>query len=99
MASSGAILKVCEKDGADNEWQYVIEVGNNPKPADFILKPNQCKDVTIGKGQYVIRQTGLSESPPISISGDCKQATDYTAKGFILNGINQTCTFKNEKGP
>jgi hypothetical protein len=103
-----AILSVC-KEVDDNlgvepdDFTFTV-TGNNPSPEEFEGSEN-CVDVTIGPGEYVVREIAPEGLEPnfgtfIRVESDCVDEDpgsefSRTATGEIQAGETQECRFVN----
>jgi hypothetical protein len=86
-----ATLQVCKDAVSEIDGDFDI-TGNDPSPDELSLVPGDCRDVTIGPGDYEITEVGLQAE----VSGDCTQGpAPNQASGSIEAGETQICSFLN----
>jgi hypothetical protein len=93
-----ATLEVCKTVGSDPRFLIEFEVqGNNPSPDSFQLRAGECQDVTMGPGDYLVREIFPTQGPSVFITGDCYwDMGDFPeATGNIQAGETQNCDFTN----
>ena len=95
-----ATLSVCKEDTPNlspEDFDFTV-TGNNPSPAQFAGDEN-CVDVTIGPGEYVVSETADIPFATCILESDCvrdpNDLQQRRATGEIQAGETQGCRFFN----